>query len=262
MSFEGKTIFITGASSGLGRALAIKLSHTHAHLALMARSLDQLEQTKLLCAPKANIELIYGDVTCEEHCKLAIQHALSKFPRLDYLILNAGVSMWSRFDSLTDVSVMSKLIETNYLGAVYCVHHALPALKKTHGMIVGISSIQGKIPVPFHSGYAASKHALQGFLNTIRMELSSELDVLTVSPGWIEGTDIRENAFNSASDVNHKRLSIRKKSAIPLDVCVQHIVKAMEKRKQELVLPKLYQSLAWLHLAFPRMFRSLLMRRL
>jgi short-subunit dehydrogenase len=260
--FANKTIFITGASSGLGRALAVKLSYCHVNLALMARSLERLEQTKFLCNPDANVELIYGDVSDDDHCKMAIKHAVDTFGQLDYLILNAGVSMWSRFDAISDISSMAKLIETNYLGAVYCVHHALPMIKTNHGMIVGISSIQGRIPVPYHSGYVASKHALQGFLNTIRMELRGQASVLTVSPGWIDGTNIRENAFNENIKMDHKKTKNRKNSAIPLDICVNKIIKAMKDKKQDLVLPRMYQMLSALQLLAPKLLSRLLMRRL
>jgi len=260
--FENKTIFITGASSGLGRALAVKLSYSHAKMALMARSWEKLEQTKALCNPDASVELIYGDVTDEEHCKRAIQHAFDTFGHLDYLILNAGVSMWSRFDAISDISSMAKLMETNYLGAVYCVHHALPLLKKTHGMIVGISSVQGKIPVPYHSGYVASKHALQGFLDTIRMELRNEINVLTVSPGWIDGTNIRENAFNEHKVLDHQKTNNRKKSAILLEDCVTNVIHAMKNNTHDLVLPKRYKMLSWVHLLFPNLMGKILMRQL
>ncbi len=260
--FHNKTVFITGASMGLGRALAIKLSDTGAKLVLMARSLDKLEQTKALCNPASAIEIVCGDVAHEYDCQSAIQHTIDSFGNLDYLILNAGVSMWSSFESLHDVSVMKKLIETNYLGAVYCVHYALPFLKKSHGMIVGISSIQGKVPIPYHSGYSASKHALQSFLDIIRMELRHEINVLTVSPGWIDGTHIRDNSYGSHHTLNDKNLQRRKKSSIQLDACVNRIVKAMQKQKHELLLPGKYRILSWLHLMSPKFYSALLMRLL
>ena len=87
-------------------------------------------------------------------------------------------------------------METNYLGAVYCTYHALSYLKKSRGMIVAISSIQGKIAVPYHSGYVASKHAVQGFFDTLRSEIEGQgVDVLTVLPYWLKGTTLRNSAF-------------------------------------------------------------------
>lgn len=229
---RNKTVLITGASSGLGLHLAQELGKQGANLALFSRTQKQTAPFLTIC----------GDTTKPEDCKRAIEQTIDTFGSLDYLILNAGISMWARFEDVLDVTHFKTLIETNYLGAVYFTHYALPHLKKTNGLITAIASIQGKIPVPYHTGYAASKHALHGFFETLRAE--EEVDILLVSPSWIQGTDI------------HTRSVIRNKTShqnggLRLEDCGREILSAMKKRKRELILPKYYKILPWLKLLCP-----------
>lgn len=260
-----KTIFITGASSGLGRALAIGLAKTNSNLVLMARNVAELEKTRTLCLdinPMVSLIIIKGDVCLESDCAQAIKTAIIHFGQLDYLILNAGVSMSSTFEELPNVSILKKLIETNYLGAANCIFPALPYLKKTHGMIVAISSIQGKISIPFRSGYCASKHALQSFLDVLRLELHDKIDILSVCPGWIKGTNLRENSYNDNKKISAKALMRQQRDASSLEYCVQQILQAMIQRKKELIFPAKYRFLPWLNLLCPMLLRYLSMRRL
>lgn len=263
--FINKTIFITGASSGLGRALAVKLSKNNANLVLMARNLDELKKTQAFCFSTGHSIspiIIKGDIRIAADCARAIDEAIARFGRLDYLLLNAGVSMSSTFEALPDVSILRKLIETNYLGAANCIYHALPFLKASRGMVVAISSIQGKIAIPFRSGYCASKHALQSFLDVLRLELHNKVDILTVCPGWIKGTKLRENSFNDNQKISAKALARQQKDALPLEYCVAQIMRAMIQRKKELIFPAKYRFLPWLKLLCPRLLHYLSMRRL
>lgn len=259
--FNNKSILITGASSGLGRELSIQLSKQDAQLILVARNKEQLEETYKLCL-QANrnviVLLVIADITQSEDCENAVLEALSYFGRIDYLILNAGISMWSKFEDIQDISIIHKLMETNYFGAVNCIFHALPHLVKSKGMIVAISSIQGKIAVPYHSGYSASKHALQSFLDTLRLELNDKVRILTVSPGWIKGTDLKKNAYQSTSQVEVKHHD----EAISVEYCANQILKAMGRQQKELVLPFKYRILPWLKLLSPKLLDFLILRRL
>ena len=163
----GKTIIITGASSGLGASLAEQLSHYKTNLVLFSRNIDKLRRVAKTCeANGSKVLVVEGDISKPEDCKKLHKETINCFNTVDHLVLNAGISMWAEFEEITDLSLFPKLIETNYLGAVYLTHHCLPALIKSKGMITAISSIQGKIAVPNHTGYVASKHALTGFLNT------------------------------------------------------------------------------------------------
>ena len=196
--FRDKSIIITGASSGLGAALAHGFAAKGAHLALLARSAGRLGEVAARCRELGSSRALAvpGDVKRPEDCARLLETVTSEFGAVDYLVANAGVSMWARFDEVEDLDVFRHLMEVNYLGVVNCVHFALPHLKQSRGMIVAVSSIQGKISVPMHTGYVASKHALQGFCDALRMELAdSGVDVLTVLLHWLRGTELRQNAL-------------------------------------------------------------------
>ena len=126
------------------------------------------------------------------------------------------------------------LIQVNYLGNVYCCHYALPHLLKAQGQIICISSLQGKITAPFHSGYSPSKHALQGFYDGLRMELGKKINILMVYPTWIHGTALRDRAFCIHAA---QKPSSRSKHLLTLELCTQKIIMAIRKKKQELTLP-------------------------
>ncbi len=254
--FENKTVLIIGASTGLGKALSIKLANKKSNIALMSRNQAGLNETASLC--EASPLLIVGDITSEVDCQTAIARVIDHYGRLDHLILNAGISMWSHFADLSDLSAIAQLMQTNYMGAVNCTYHALPYLKKTRGMITVISSIQGKIGVPYHTGYAASKHALEGFFNSLRIELDRKIDILIVSPGWIEGTELKKRALGD------KVGAVRKEHArhmLTLETCSQEIISAIFKRKRELVLPRKYGWLPWLKLLVPSLLDTLIKRK-
>lgn len=258
--FGGKTIIITGASSGLGRTLALELAKTGANLVLSGRDHDRLEETKKLVQDFASPPLIVsGDVTKPEDCKRLVDFSISQFGSLDSLITSAGVSMWAKFEEVEDVSIFGKIMETNYLGALFCVYYALPHLRESKGMVVAISSIQGKIGVPFHTGYVASKHALHGFLGSLRTELNgSNVHILTVMPHWLKGTNLRKNAFGKSGDVIGESKREHSKESITLEKCSKEIIEAMVKRKRELIIPPRLKVLPWLALLNPKILDSII----
>lgn len=261
--FSGKTIVVTGASSGLGQALALRFAREHANLALFARNAARLEDTADQCRKiGATALIVAGDVTRPEDCANLIDSTVREFGSLDYLVANAGVSMWARFDQIKDVAVFRKLMETNYLGVVHATYYALKHLKQSGGMIVAISSIQGKIGVPYHTGYAASKHALHGFFASLQSELEgSGVDILLVLPHWMKGTDLRMNAFGADGQVLGDAKLAHTSEAVSLDDCSQAIVVAMRKRKRELVYPAKLRILPWLNLINPRIVAALVKRK-
>ena len=187
-TFTGKTVLITGASEGIGRALALALAAERAQLALNARDEVRLAEAVRECAARgAEALALPADVSRQEDCAAMVARAVARFGRLDVLINNAGVTMWSRFDALSDLSVFTRLLATNYLGAVYATAAALPALKAAGGLIVAVASVAGLTGVPERSGYAASKHAMVGFFESLRIELtgSGVLDCpAAIVHGW------------------------------------------------------------------------------
>jgi NAD(P)-dependent dehydrogenase (short-subunit alcohol dehydrogenase family) len=134
------------------------------------------------------------DVAVEAECRALVARAAAEFGRLDVLVCNAGISMWARFDALADLRGLERIMQVNYFGAVYCAHAALPHLKRSGGRIVAVSSLTGKTGVPTRTGYAASKHAMAGFFDSLRIELAGEgVSVTVVYPGFV-ATGVRRHA--------------------------------------------------------------------
>ncbi|OGU70302.1 MAG: hypothetical protein A2V93_11390 [Ignavibacteria bacterium RBG_16_34_14] len=270
--FLNKNIVITGASSGLGAALAKELASHKPNLILFSRNIDKLKEAAKFCNEKgANVISVQGDVTKLEDCKRLVETTINNFGSVDHLVLNAGISMWAKFDEVTDLSLFQKLIETNYLSAVRLVHLFLPYLKKSKGLITAISSIQGEIAVPYHSGYVASKHALTGFLNTLRMELSAKggsvgkdkgVDVMLVKPHWLRGTDLRKNAFDKNGNKIGETKKEHSKESISLQECSRKILKGMVNRKRELVIPGKLKLLTILSLLLPNLAEKIVLGKL
>ena len=186
MNLTNKTIIITGASSGIGHSLAIEFAKRGANLVLGAR------QYVTLCEIAQGIEQQYQvkaiavqcDVSVEEDCSHLIKQALVTFGKIDVLVNNAGISMRALFID-ADTDVLKKVMDVNFWGTVYCTKYALPELLKTKGSIVGVSSIAGYKGLPGRSGYSASKFAMNGFLDVLRLEnLKTGVHVLTACPGF------------------------------------------------------------------------------
>lgn len=251
--FEGKTVVITGASSGLGAALAMAFAGQKANLALFSPDRERQEAVAGECAAAGARSLaVIGDVTRTDDCRRLMEETATRFGGIDYLVANAGISMWTPFEETKDLAIFRKLMEVNYLGALHCAYFALPHLRQSQGMIVAISSIQSKVPVPLHTGYVASKHALQGFCESLRMELrGSGVDILTVLPHWIRGTELRQHAF--AADGKELGPSSRKHSSdsVSVEDACRAILEAMVKRRRDLVIPWKLRLLHALYVLWP-----------
>lgn len=251
--FLNNTIVITGASSGLGAALAKELASYKTKLVLFSRDIKKLQRVARECNEKGGITIaVQGDVNTHADCVNLLNEATKDAGSINHLVLNAGISMWAKFDEINDLSLFQKLIETNYLSAVYLTHLFIPYLEKSKGLITAISSIQGEIAVPYHSGYVASKHALTGFLNTLRMEVKEKgVDVMLVKPHWLRETDLRKNAFDKNGNKIGEERKEHSKESISLEECSKKIVKGMISRKRELVIPYKLKLLEWLNLISP-----------
>ena len=185
MNLQNRTVVITGASSGIGRALAYECASVGANVVLGARQTDEL------AAVCADIVLRCGravfercDVTRREDCKTLIARAVAEFGGVDVLICNAGVSMRALFDDV-ELDVLHRLMDVNFWGTVNCVKYALPYIQASKGSIVGVSSVAGLHGLPARTGYSASKYAMTGFLDTIRIEnLKKGVHVMTACPGF------------------------------------------------------------------------------
>jgi len=234
--FTDKVIIITGASSGIGKELAIKLSEKGALLSLAARNEIKLKEVAEKCKLKSKTVLtVTTDVSKKEQCKNLIEETINKFGKIDILINNAGITMWTMFEDITDIDLVEKIMKVNYLGSVYCTHFALPYLKKTKGLIVGISSLTGRTGVPTRTAYAASKFAMTGFFDSLRIELKKTgVAVTMIYPGFVD-TEIRGKELGAdGNQIGINKLSNSK--TMDVKTCADIIVKAISKRKREVVM--------------------------
>ncbi|MCG9889807.1 MAG: SDR family oxidoreductase [Thermosynechococcaceae cyanobacterium MS004] len=254
MDFTGKTIIITGASAGIGRALAIALSQKGSNVALAARNEAGLQDTAHRCRQSGGQAIVINtDVSDPLACQQLIEHTVKAFGQIDGLVNNAGTSFISRFDEISDLSIFEKVMQINYLGAVYCTHAALPYLKQSQGLLVAISSLCGKTGVPLRSGYVASKHAMQGFFDTLRIELlETGVDVLVVSPGFV-ATEIREKAFKGDGTLWGRSHRDESHATMPLETCVDQILRGMSARKREVIMTPKGKLIPWAKLIVPRL---------
>ena len=261
MHFTNKTIIITGASSGIGKVLAVKLAQKGANLVLAARNQSTLAITAQECVKGGGQAIIVPtDVTNPEACQKLIEESLAAFGAIDCLVNNAGISMWAKFDQIKDISIFEKIMQVNYLGSVYCTYYALPHLKNSRGLLVAISSLSGKTGIPTRSGYAASKHAMQGFFDSLRVELQGTgVDVLVVSPGFV-ATDIRQHVLGADGEFINASLNNEQQQAMPTEVCADLILKAMSARKRELVMTLKGKFGLWLKLLLPNLVDSIASR--
>ena len=184
-AMKSKTVVITGASSGIGEAMAQLYAKMGARVVLGARSEDKLKTlTDKITADGGQAVYCATDVTKAEDCKRLIDKAVESYGGIDILICNAGISMRAIFDDV-DLSVLHRLMDVNFWGTVYCSKYALPYLQQSKGSLVGISSVAGLHGLPGRTGYSASKYAMTGLLETIRIEnLKKGLHVMVACPGF------------------------------------------------------------------------------
>jgi short-subunit dehydrogenase len=248
--FNDKVIIITGASSGIGKACAFEFADNGAKVVLAARRENELKKVEEEIKKQGGEAYsVKTDVKNIEDCKNLVDKTIEKYGKIDVLINNAGISMRATFEDL-DLSVIKELMDTNFYGAVYCTKFALPYLLKQKGTVIGISSISGLTPLPGRTGYSASKYAMEGFLNTLRLENNKKgLNVLIVHPGFTSS-----NIRNMALDKNgqaQKETPRNEEEMMSAEKVAQIIVKATLKRERDLILTPQGRLVVWLHRNFP-----------
>ncbi len=209
--FKDKVVIVTGASSGIGEAIAREFARNGSKVVLAARSLDKLSKIESdLRSQNFEVTAIVADVSRESDCKILIEKTIEKYKSLNILINNAGISMRASFSDV-DLKVLHRLMDVNFWGTVYCTKYALPYLLESRGSLVGVSSVAGFHGLPGRTGYSASKFAIHGFLETIRIEnLKKGLHVMIIAPGFTS-SEIRIHALTydgkeqgeSPRDENH-----------------------------------------------------------
>ncbi len=261
MEFTDKVVLITGASSGIGRALATEFVNQGASVVAAARSKENLlTLERELSNSKGKLLAVVTDVSREEDCKNLIETAVSNFGKLDILISNAGVSMRALVQDL-DLRVIRRLMDVNFWGTVFCTKYALPYLLESKGSLVGVSSVAGYKALPGRSGYSASKFAMQGFLGVVRSEnLKKGLHVLIACPGFTT-SNIRNTAL--AADGTQQGESPRDENKMMRaeDVALR-IIKSIKKRKRTLVLTTQGRLIVFLNKLFPSLLDQIIFNQL
>lgn len=230
--WAGRSVLLTGASEGIGRALAIELAARGARLGLVARNPDRLATLAGECrALGAEALPILADVAARGAPTAIVGAALDAFGGLDVLVNNAGVTMWSRFDALSDLDVLEQLVQVNYLAAARLTHAALPALREARGLVVAVASVAGLTGVPERTGYAASKHAMVGFFESLRIELAGAgVDVTIVAPDFVRSEIHRRAIGPDGRPLG--RSPMQESRIMTAEACAAQIREAMERRER------------------------------
>ena len=248
---KGRVVVITGASKGIGAELARQLAGQGAKLVLAARNAQELEAVAAQCKQRgASVITVKADVALDRDCAAIMSGAALAFGGIDVLVNNAGATMWARFEDIEDVSILERIMQVNYMGAVYCTKHALPYLRESRGVLVGVSSLAGRTGVPTRTGYAASKHAMAGFFDSLRIELAdSGVAVTMIYPGFV-ATGIRENA--TGPDGKPIQVSpVKEGEVMSVEDCAARIARAIERREREVVMTARGKMGLWLKLLAP-----------
>jgi short-subunit dehydrogenase len=236
-----KVFVITGASDGIGAEVARQLAATHkadAALVLAGRSQEKLDAIAVQCrAHRAQVLAVSMDVGVEAQCRDLIARAAGAFGRIDALVNNAGMSAHALFADVKaeDLHWYETLMKVNHWGAVWCTHAALPHLKASGGRIVAVNSLAGLVGVPGRTAYSATKFAMTGFFEALRVELKhAGVSVTTAYPGVV-ATQIRHRGYNAKGEPAGAS-GLKEDDAMPIEECARLIIDGMMRRRREVVM--------------------------
>jgi dehydrogenase/reductase SDR family member 7B len=235
-SLNGKKVLITGASSGIGRATAERLASLGAHVALAARNVDGLEQVRQEVQRHGVRALVVPtDVTQAEQCQAAVETTVGQLGGLDILICSAGLSLRAYFAGTT-LEALERVMRVNFFGTLYATHFALPHILQSKGSLVAISSLTGKKGIPSYALYGASKFAIQGLYEALRLEVEPlGVHVGLVSPAFVD-TPLRANVLAADGQpwAEPPRPPFRVR---PVEKVVDRIVRLIVRRRREALIP-------------------------
>jgi short-subunit dehydrogenase len=248
---KGRRIILTGASEGIGRALALELAGRGARLALAARDRQRLDSLVQECrAGGGEARALPTDITSQQDCEWLVNETVAAFGGIDVLVHNAGITMWSRFDELQDLSIFERIQEVNYLAPVRLTALALPQLKTSRGLLVAVASLAGLTGVPERSAYAASKHALIGFFDSLRIELAgSGVDVCVIAPDFVV-SEIHKRAIGPDGEPLGSSPMMQAK-IMTAEACAARIARAIDKRERQVLMSLRGKLGRWLKLLAP-----------
>lgn len=252
-ALHDKVTIVTGASTGIGRALAHELASAGARLVLASRDEAALARVAAECATRgARSVHLRTDVTSAADCAALVSRAIEEFGRIDVLVNNAGMSMSARFDALQDLAIFERLMEVNFLAAARLTHLALPHLRASGGRLVAVASVAGVAGVPTRTGYAASKHALVGFCDSLRIELmGTGVSVTVLVPDFVQ-SEIRERAFGpDGKPLGRGNSPVQERAVMSAQTCARLMVKAIAGRDRQLLMSGRVKLGLWLRMIAP-----------
>jgi short-subunit dehydrogenase len=233
--FKDKVVIVTGGSSGIGEAIVREFAKNGSKVVLAARSEAKMSEiVKDLKANNCNAIFIKTDVSIEHECRNLVEKTVEEYGTIDILINNAGVSMRASFIEV-DLKVLHRLMDVNFWGTVYCTKYALPYLIRQRGSLVSISSVAGFHGLPGRTGYSASKFAIHGFLETIRIEnLKKKLHVMIIAPGFTS-TEIRKRALTASGREQGESPRDERELKSP-EYVARCVLKGIKRKKRNMLL--------------------------
>ncbi|MBO0330069.1 SDR family oxidoreductase [[Muricauda] lutisoli] len=258
-SIQGKTIWVTGASSGIGKSLVLALSSYPCNLILSSRREEELIKVKALCGNTDNIAILPLDLKNHEAMEMIAQKAISFYGKVDILVNNAGISQRSLIKN-TKLEVYGQLMDINYLGTVALSKAILPHfIANKAGHYVTITSLMGKFGSPYRSGYCGAKHALHGFFDVMRMEHEKDgVKVTMVCPGFVR-TNVAKNAL-TADGSPQQNDDVATKNGISPEVAAKKIITAIEKDKFEVYVGGKEVKGIYLKRFFPKLLHKMVLK--
>lgn len=262
-TFKNQVVIVTGASSGIGKALSLQLASEGAFLSLAARNADRLERLVEECQELGGEAIaVPTDVAQEEQCQGLIEETVRQFGRIDMLVNNAGFSLVGKFDELPSLELFQRVMSVNFNGIVQCTYYALPYLKDTCGRVVNVASLGGKLAIPYNTTYISSKFAVTGFSDSLRMELQKvQVSVTVIYPYWVV-TEFHERLLDKNGQVRGPEgRAIYTKKTMSAEQCANIIIKAAKQRKREVVMrPGTIAS--WLKLIAPNVLDKIIVEKI
>lgn len=251
MDFKDNVVILTGASTGIGEALAHQLAQQGAWLALAARNAEKLEQVAAECRDHGGRALVVPtDVTDESQCEMLVDQTVAEFGRIDTLINNAGLSMWMKLEDVEDLASLEYLMRVNFFGSMYCTYYALPHLKRANGRILAIASVAARTGIPTRTGYAASKHAMVGFFESLRIEVEDDGVSVTIAfPDFVASGMHTRSLGADGKPLGHNPLQVDK--IMTSEECARLILDGVAQRRRQVVMSNRSRFGQWLKLIAP-----------
>ena len=261
-TFKDYAVIVTGASSGIGKALALQLSMEGACISLAARNAEKLENLAKECRSLGGQAIpAPTDVTNQEQCHKLIKATIQEFGRIDMLINNAGFTLVGKLEQLPDLDLFQQVMAVNFNGVVQCTYYALPYMKDTRGRIVNVASLGGKLAIPYNTAYIASKFAVTGFSDSLRMELRNDgVSVTVIFPYWVV-TEFHERMLDKDGQARGPGgRAIYTEKMMTAEQCAEIILRAARRRQREVVMGP-GKVATWLKLIAPSLMDKIIIER-